>query len=178
MQRGQLGHRAAWLKLDDGDLKRMWDDLLWLGPSASSEARPVTPPPRPSSFLSGNGRSKDSIDDLVNMRKRSNRWTATSPTEASSSPSMGNSPEKANISRSPKSGISENLYHGSVGAGKGEAQTPPTRIVIYDHNDAITRVESPFQEQQEIRPSPFDFLTGIRHSYSLDDDDGAVIGFR
>ncbi|KAI2506330.1 hypothetical protein MHU86_8058 [Fragilaria crotonensis] len=172
---------TSWLKVDDTDLKRLWDDLLWRNAPEKEETRAVTPTLRPQRF-SGN-LSQDSIDKLVLTKQRSHLWPETAPTEASSSPSVGNSPERASKEAARKRGAKKPKSW--FGRRKADTkQETPTRVVVCSYADACSPMESPFPNVKEIKPSAGDYLRAVskasqRYLFDEDDDDeGAVIGAR
>jgi hypothetical protein len=170
---------TSWLKVDDTDLKRMWDDLLWRNDPEKDETRAVTPPPRQQRF--SRNLSQDSIDQLVLTKQRSRLWPETAPTEASSSPSVGNTPERPSMESVRKRGAKKPKSWFSRRKAETKQETP-TRVVVCSYADACSPMESPFPDVKEIKPSAGDYLRAVSNAsqrYLFDDDDddeGAVIG--
>jgi hypothetical protein len=90
---------TSWMKVEDATLSKMLNDFFWLGSSSDVEARSKTPPPRPKRF---NVRNRELIQEngvagLKPIFKHTNDWPTPTPTEASFSPSNGNSPDRGSV---------------------------------------------------------------------------------
>ena len=174
---------TSWLKVDDTDLKSLWDDLFWRTSRNEEEPRALTPPPRPPRFASSRNLSQDSIDEIVIAKQRSDVWPEATPTEASSSPSEGNSPERQPMSVAGQRG--EKKANSWFRRRKAEARPEArSRLVICSYADSCSPLESPFANINEIKPSAGDYIRAVTNASQRyifdddDDDDDDMIGVR